>query len=108
MSVARKGWKVGPHARVRLVVLAKEDGALVGEASSFLGQLAMADAHAEPLLMRKQAWRLRWSSTMSRAATRAFTSLSDKGFAAGCHGLTPAVLDVVGDLTYAGLGGPEP
>ena len=46
---------------------------------------------------------------MSRAATRAFTSsLSDKSFAAGCHGLTPAVLDVVGDLTYAGLGGPEP
>ena len=82
---------VGPHARVRLVVLAGEvGGRWTKETQIFLRHLARAKARSEPRILRgrvEQVWRLRWPSILACSAARPFAaSLSDLKVGSGADG----------------------
>ncbi len=99
---------IGPHGRVRLVVLAGEvGGRWSDETRSFISQLAKAKSRAEPFLLRRrmeQVWRLRWGAILSCAARAFASSLLDRRTALGSDGATPLSHEVEGDFRHSGSG----
>ena len=75
---------------------------------TFLWLLAEAKSRSEPSLLRRRAesaWRLRWTSMLSCAATRAFAcSLLDRRNNGGGDGVIPTLADVLREHRHAGLG----